>query len=156
MRCGECLPVHKLDIQKRGYANHLVFDRCKSTPIVLLRGVYQGFPLSGVTFQYYNADLLDVPDHKKNKTEKVQLPLWTTVRVCALHHLTRVQSWNLFGHWLQLVDCTYLPLEAQIFFPARKSSIKSSEVVEVYHENLRCENAGKFPTIFQVQEMRGL
>ena len=43
----------------------LRFDGYKTEPVELARGLDQGCPLSGVAFQFYNADLLDicVPAH---------------------------------------------------------------------------------------------
>jgi len=40
----------------------LKFDGYESEPLALAKGLDQGCPLSGVAFQLYNADLLDIPD----------------------------------------------------------------------------------------------
>jgi len=46
----------------------LVFDGFVSEPVSLHRGINQGCPLSGILFQFYNADLIDGYDPKKGET----------------------------------------------------------------------------------------
>jgi len=48
-----------------GWQTILRFDGYETEPVELARGLDQGCPLSGVAFQFYNADLLDicVPAH---------------------------------------------------------------------------------------------
>ena len=55
---------HKME----GHTMMLVFDGFISELITLNRGIYQGCPLSGILFQFYNADLIDGYDPKKGKT----------------------------------------------------------------------------------------
>jgi len=73
--------VHNLRKQKipRKYTNFvssmlrnrvttLKFDGYISEPIFINNGISQGDPLSMVLYQYYNADLLDIPNNKDKDT----------------------------------------------------------------------------------------
>jgi len=44
----------------RGWCMILSFDRYKSELLALTKGVDQGCPLSGISFQFYNVDLVDL------------------------------------------------------------------------------------------------
>ena len=58
-----------------GRCTTMVFDRYESSAQDLLQGLDQGCPLSGIDFQFYNTDLLEVRD-----TERVRMLslLWMT------------------------------------------------------------------------------
>ena len=43
-----------------GRTTTLSFNRYVSEPITLLRGIYQGCLLSGILFQFYNVDLINI------------------------------------------------------------------------------------------------
>jgi len=45
----------------------LRFNGYKSEPLTLPKGIDQGCPLSRILFQYYNADLLDIPDTRNSE-----------------------------------------------------------------------------------------
>ena len=47
-----------------GRATVLKFNGYASEQIIIDNGIGQGDPLSMVLYQYYNADLLDIPEHK--------------------------------------------------------------------------------------------
>jgi len=51
-----------------GCTTSLVFNGFVSKPVVLHRGIDQGCPLSGILFQFYNADLIDIYNPKKDET----------------------------------------------------------------------------------------
>ena len=46
----------------------MAFDGFILEPITLHRGIYQGCPLSGILFKFYNTDLIDDYDPKKGET----------------------------------------------------------------------------------------
>jgi len=56
--------LHQKFSDRRTY---ITFDGHISKPRTLSRGLNQGFPLSGIAFQFYNADLIDIPDKKNGK-----------------------------------------------------------------------------------------
>src|SRR5882672_4550495 len=45
----------------------MTFDWYRSEAQGLVRGIDQGCPLSGITFQFYNADLLEIKDEKNSE-----------------------------------------------------------------------------------------
>jgi len=45
----------------------ITFDGYALEQRTLPRGLDQGFPLSGITFQFYNADLIDICDKKSGE-----------------------------------------------------------------------------------------
>jgi len=47
-----------------GRVNSLKFDGYMSAPIHIDNGIGQGDPLSMVLYQFYNTDLLDIPNNK--------------------------------------------------------------------------------------------
>jgi len=53
-----------VDNMLRGRVTTLKFDRYSSVPIHINNGIGQGDPLSMIMYQYYNADLLDIPNNK--------------------------------------------------------------------------------------------
>jgi len=50
-----------------GRRTSITFNRHTSEPRTLSRGLDQGCPLSGITFQFYNADLIDICDKKSGE-----------------------------------------------------------------------------------------
>jgi len=50
-----------------GRCTSITFDGHTSDPRTLTRGLDQGCPLSGIAFQFYNADLIDICDKKTGK-----------------------------------------------------------------------------------------
>ena len=51
-----------------GYHTTLKFDGYKSEALLLSKGLNQGCPLSGIAFQFYNSDLMEIirPDGSKD------------------------------------------------------------------------------------------
>jgi len=50
-----------------GRRTSMTFDSYASEPRMLSRGLDQGCPLSGITFQFYNADLINICNKKSSK-----------------------------------------------------------------------------------------
>jgi hypothetical protein len=50
-----------------GRHTQIIFDDFTAAPRVVPRGLDQGCPLSGILFQFYNADLLEIPDRNNGE-----------------------------------------------------------------------------------------
>ena len=73
----------------------LVFDGFVSQPITLHRGINQGYPLSGILFQFYNTGLIDGYDPKKGETAKQNIVALSTTEAeyMSVTHATKEALW---------------------------------------------------------------
>jgi len=69
----------------------ITFDGHTSDPRMLSRGLDQGCPLSGIAFQFYNMDLIDICD-KKNGEDAVAFVDDTLLLACRTLKLQTTKS----------------------------------------------------------------